>query len=1680
MLKKVIVGLFCFVLLAVSGVGAYVYTLNWNKHKKLVSQRFSQITGLNSSIEGNLKVEYFPTPKFSAGKVSFWKGNDKRNPLIEIDEVVANVELMPLLDNKFNLSSMILTKPTFNISVSENGVSNWAEVGGKGKNKAGNIEVSFKDIKLNNATIHYNNAQKNKEFDIPNISATVSAPSLRGPYKTDGKVIHNNNEMKFAGNITNNNGIKLNMNISNNASNTKATIEGTFGRNAEGLFTFDTKNFEKISNIILGKNSVNPIYNEDFYISFKYSNQPDALKLENFTTKYGANTVGTGTVDIKTVNNQTIADAVFKMNKVDLDIFKNISNDYINKYKSEASVSDIDFSKYNFNLTVNADSAFYNGSESKNLIAAIELKDALLNVSRLGLVMPGNTNIKTLGSVDLKTMNYKFNNTLESEDFRIFASVFGVDVTKLASTENKKSIFKSVTANVDFSGDLNQQKISIPNATFDSTALKGNIGLVKAEDKNVALADLELSKIIFDRYIDVTDKASKNPTLKDKFVHQMNLLPWNKNWNIEASIAVGNSVFNNIPLEGVNLNFSNNFDSLKVNKLTINNVAGTYLDIAFDAENIKSNPNFNELTFNVKSNDLPLFASTVGINLGTKKLFNRKIFATQGVLTGLFDEFYLSSVQKFDDVEFSYTGKVNNGDKIFVDGDIELKSDNFVNMLKDYGSNYTPDIPLTSFTISGKLVGTNDLFEFSNINSYLGANKLSGNLTVDNTESKIKLKGNFDIDKLELARWFDFDDRLLASETLSNESFISKPIFIDDKIDYSSFNNVDFNLTASIKSLVYNNNNYEKTSIDATLIDGVLNVSKFNTHLGDNNIYLDFILDSSKMTSISGNYDFRNVKLPNIGGATYLVKNGLLDINGEFSSLATSKKDFFSNLNSNGRFKLNNASIDGFDFDIIKFEFEQAKSTNGFEDKILNSLKSGTSSFPVVEGSFDITRGVIVSDNMKFQSPVIDMNSKFNLNLNDWLFIMNNEALFHNASFSDILEFKMMGYMKNPSISVDLTETFERIGSREKLSSDMIKKEEERKVNELNDKIKSIEKNINSTLTTISRIHYDVARFKPLSSNEDVLKTYDNNIHLLQQTEASIKKIKEDIFKANDIETLVNLNNKFLAEDAKLKFIPKTLEDNFIIDEKYIFDDIFNKIAWVYNVIQNNSSHYNNLTDVYMQEVEFSKTSENPISKSDEEMLIKSITTVKNISTKATELHGKFRDNYLSMIDTNKVADMKDNNEIAKQALQTMLTYAKQLNSDIVISLDKFREILDIKARDYLDFMIGVPNTIEEIDITKKTTPEYPALDNVNDTDTSHEETKQEASASNVSEIIEVVVEKLADNKKIEEEKAKLSIDMNINKGFSGLISNFSKNALNKKQEKVISNIAFSGLSNILPKEEPKKVEVEEISKPEKVEIEKTSEPMEVEIAQIDINESVLPVKNDNAAKEAKVVIENKLSFSDKLKSSIKVALSKIKNLEDMIGLDNNKNDVTASNNDTKDENSVMANVSETMKVNPVIALNISSETIVSEIDSDINNNETTIKKTDSTFKRKEVANVVKSLNNPSNINTPDNVAKIEDTTTLIASASVYDIDNNTKSLTSEYVSKQNTLSNVLVNGSDNKFLFPANDTIIASGDIGKSMHKNNITRVEQAKANKYLFAMNDNIKSTSGEIGKIAFLTVK
>ena len=1296
MLKKVIIGILCFVILAATAGGIYLYTLDWNKHKAVVAQRFSQITGLKAVIDGNLEVKLFPSPEFSASKVKFFKNNGGKSPLVVINEIRASVDLMPLLDNNFIVKSMTLTDATAYVEIDEKGVLNWDGVGQNSNTKSGNVEVSFNDVRVNKSTLSYKNLEDKNEFEIHNVSANISAPSLKGPYKTSGKFIHNNSEVQFKGDIIKDSSLTLKMALNNISSGTSATIEGTLGAKAKGNVTFDTQSLLDVSNVVFGNASISEWYNKPLYFSFQYDYEKGLAKLDNFTAKYDKNTAGSGTVIIKNNQDRTDINADFDMAKFDLGILEGLSKDIIAQNKGGKKFADSAFAGYNLNLSVKAGTAWYNNVEAQNLS---------LDITRFGVIMPGDTTIKTVGRINLNNgVDYIFNQAADSKDLRTFVSVFGIDLAKLAAAENKKSIFKRAQAEIKIDGNLDSLKISFPRAVIDSTALRGNIGFVKKE-KVYVLADIDTSKIIFDRYLQAVPEQLKQASVQDKFIYQMNLIPWNRDLDVDAEVNIASAVYNDIPLEKIYLHINTNQEHMDVKKFSVDNIAGASLSLSMNADKIFSAPYFNELSYDIKTDNFPLFASTLGIDTGSKNLFKRKIFAAQGAMSGTLSEFSLSSVQKFGDTEFSYTGVVANNSKggAAVNGDWEMKTNNFSSFIKALNIDYTPDMPVTTFTLASKIKGNADLFALDGIKAYLGANAISGNLQFDNTAAKPKLAAEINFDKFEADRWFNLAKKASAQAAKNNQAtFIAEPAW-NSKIDYSRLGKIDFDIKATAKQLSCNGKNYTSAATEMQLKDSILNVVSFDASQDKSHVNLRFILDSNGIAKVNGYFNVKNLKTPEFGGSVYALESGWLTAEGTFNSLAGSQKEFFDNLNSKGKFSLANTAVRGWDLDIIKFEFEQRKSVSGFENSVLNSLKSGKSSFSKIRGTYNISKGLAVAESVIWESPVVNMNMKFDLNLSDWLFTAVFNAVYHNASFSDIFKFTFGGNLANPTVKTDLSETIKRISELEDRIKNARHYKEKEKMERIGGKLKSLQRAVDGALQDINRLTLEVVRFKPVTQNDNVVNVYEENLKTIRNAEISIKKMKDMLNNYPEEETLMSIEADLGAEKAKLKFIPKVLEENFIVDSKYIFDDTFNKIAWMYNLAQNNSAYHTGLTDVYMAQIELLKTSENPIAEDKIQELQAGINKTKEVMDNIGGLHAKIRDNYLNIIDSSKISEMKENNEIATQALKTMLTYTKQLDEDIIANIDLFRAVLGINARDYDEYMVYPPETIEEIDVTKPT-----------------------------------------------------------------------------------------------------------------------------------------------------------------------------------------------------------------------------------------------------------------------------------------------------------------------------------------------------------------------------------------
>ncbi|MBR1374034.1 hypothetical protein IJ556_06245, partial [bacterium] len=221
---------------------------------------------------------------------------------------------------------------------------------------------------------------------------------------------------------------------------------------------------------------------------------------------------------------------------------------------------------------------------------------------------------------------------------------------------------------------------------------------------------------------------------------------------------------------------------------------------------------------------------------------------------------------------------------------------------------------------------------------------------------------------------------------------------------------------------------------------------------------------------------------------------------------------------------------------------------------------------------------------------------------------------------------------------------------------------------------------------------------------ENVNHLYRMNLNTLQKSEKKLTRMLKIADHQPDEKTLIDMGAELNVLKSKLKFIPKSLEDNYIVDGKYIFDNLFNKITWVYNVAHNNSAYYNSVAKVYLEQINnLFATDTAPLNNHLKQQMLYDHQAVLDDMDKITTLYDKMRENYLSIVDTAKISEMQENNDLTNQALHTLLTYTTRMDGKIIKSLDAFRNLLKITTREDDRYMVYPPADPALIDINSPT-----------------------------------------------------------------------------------------------------------------------------------------------------------------------------------------------------------------------------------------------------------------------------------------------------------------------------------------------------------------------------------------
>ncbi|HEY0851772.1 MAG TPA: AsmA family protein [Bradyrhizobium sp.] len=163
--------------------------LNRDALQKAVEAQIRAVTGLDLVVKGSTDISVFPASYVSFHDVGL-KGAAAADPALHVDVLTANLRLLPLLLRRFEISDVMMLRPTIHVVRDGNGESNWTpfvETIAKAMKPGAENQVSFSEIRIQDGVLKYQDAANNAVETLGDIDLSLAWPSISRSFAATGQ-----------------------------------------------------------------------------------------------------------------------------------------------------------------------------------------------------------------------------------------------------------------------------------------------------------------------------------------------------------------------------------------------------------------------------------------------------------------------------------------------------------------------------------------------------------------------------------------------------------------------------------------------------------------------------------------------------------------------------------------------------------------------------------------------------------------------------------------------------------------------------------------------------------------------------------------------------------------------------------------------------------------------------------------------------------------------------------------------------------------------------------------------------------------------------------------------------------------------------------------------------------------------------------------------------------------------------------------------------------------------------------------------------------------------------------------------------------------------------------------------------------------------------------------------------
>ena len=208
--------------------------IHWNDYRASFAAEASRILGHRVHVEGDARATILPSPSLTFTDVEVDDQNG--NNLMTVGRFDVVIELMPLLQGKIQVVSMVLEKPVVNVTVDGAGKIAWLSRA-KLREPFDPDKVVLDNITIKDGTLKYADQQTGVQLAFDRISAQVSARALTGPWHVDGSYLDHGRRVSFGlstGRVLADGGIRVQANVIPAGLPVTVAADGPLGIDAGG------------------------------------------------------------------------------------------------------------------------------------------------------------------------------------------------------------------------------------------------------------------------------------------------------------------------------------------------------------------------------------------------------------------------------------------------------------------------------------------------------------------------------------------------------------------------------------------------------------------------------------------------------------------------------------------------------------------------------------------------------------------------------------------------------------------------------------------------------------------------------------------------------------------------------------------------------------------------------------------------------------------------------------------------------------------------------------------------------------------------------------------------------------------------------------------------------------------------------------------------------------------------------------------------------------------------------------------------------------------------------------------------------------------------------------------------------------------------------------------------------